>query len=328
MPPLRSGYTPRRETFEPYLWRVTNGRLGASIYKGPIVFSGGIVSPSKAMRSFRSRSTLWAALVVALAATAAAQDVSPPSLDHGYRLMYNLDFAGAQHEFEEWQRVHQADPVGPASEAAGLLFSELHRLHVLEAKFFTNDEEFRKRPKLEPDPQVKVRFEAKLMAAQILARSALAHEPKDQNALFTMALVSGLRADYLALIENRDLASLDYTKEGSRWGQELLAVAPDFYDAYLATGIGKYLVGIQPAPVRWFLRLGGHAGDKSAGVRELTLCAEHGRYLAPFARLLLAIAYLRDHDPGRARVLLASLHDDFPANPLFARELARLEAAP
>ncbi len=280
------------------------------------------------MSLFRFPTFRWAVVVVALVAAASAQEVPSPSLDRGYRLMYNLDFPGAQHEFEEWQRVHEADPLGPASEAAGLLFSELHRLHVLEAKFFTDDDEFRKRQKLEPDPQVKARFEGKLMAAQIRARSILARDPKDQNALFTMALVAGLRADYLALIENRNLASLDYTKEGSRWGQELLAVAPEFYDAYLATGIGKYLVGIQPAPVRWFLRLGGHAADKSAGVHELTLCAEHGRYLAPFARLLLAIAYLRDHDPGRARMLLASLRDDFPANPLFARELAHLEAAP
>lgn len=278
------------------------------------------------MRVLLSKSSCWAVLVVVLAATAAAQDPPPPSLDRGYRLMYNLDFSGAQHEFEEWQRVHEGDPLGPASEAAGLLFSEFQRLHVLESKFFTNDDEFRKRQKLEPDAQLKARFEAKLMAAQILARSVLARDPKDQNALFTMALVAGLRADYLALIENRNLASLDYTKEGARWGRELLAIAPEFYDAYLATGIGKYLVGLQPAPVRWFLRLGGHAGDKSAGVRELTLCAERGRYLAPFARLLLAIAYLRDHDPTRARVLLASLHDDFPANPLFARELARLGA--
>lgn len=279
------------------------------------------------MRVLRSQ-LRWGIVVVALAASAAAQDAPVPSLDRGYGLMYNLDFARAQREFEEWQRVHEGDPLGPASEAAGLLFSELHRLHVLESKFFTNDDEFRKRQKLEPDAQLKTRFEMKLMAAQVRARSVLTRDPKDQNALFAMALVSGLRADYMALIEDRNLASLDYTKEGARWGRELLAVAPDFYDAYLATGIGKYLVGIQPAPVRWFLRLGGHSGDKNAGVRELTLCAERGRYLAPFARLLLAIAYLRDKEPARARVLLASLRNDFPANPLFARELARLEARP
>jgi hypothetical protein len=58
------------------------------------------------------------------------------------------------------------------------------------------------------------------------------------------------------------------------------------------------------------------------------LTAEHGRYLGPYARILLAIAYVREKDKPRARLLLASLRDEFPSNPLFAREIARLDAGP
>ena len=58
------------------------------------------------------------------------------------------------------------------------------------------------------------------------------------------------------------------------------------------------------------------------------MTAEHGHYLAPFARILLAIAYVRDKDKPRARELLASLRDEFPKNPLFANELTRLNAGP
>jgi hypothetical protein len=39
----------------------------------------------------------------------------------------------------------------------------------------------------------------------------------------------------------------------------------------------------------------------------------------------LAIAYVRDHDKQHARQLLAQLHDEFPANPLFPQEMARLD---
>src|SRR5258708_29008146 len=49
-------------------------------------------------------------------------------LDHGFSGLYNLDFAGAQKDFAAWQAQHPADPVGPVSEAAGLLFSEFNRL--------------------------------------------------------------------------------------------------------------------------------------------------------------------------------------------------------
>jgi hypothetical protein len=57
----------------------------------------------------------------------------------------------------------------------------------------------------------------------------------------------------------------------------------------------------------------------------LQLTAQHGHYLAPFARILLAIAYVREKDKARARDLLISLRNDFPQNPLFTREIARLD---
>ena len=78
------------------------------------------------------------------------------------------------------------------------------------------------------------------------------------------------------------------------------------------------------APVRWVLRLGGVSGDKKAGLSELQLTAQRGRYLAPFARILLAIAYVRDKDRARAREVLSSLREDFPNNPLFGKEITRL----
>jgi predicted Zn-dependent protease len=58
------------------------------------------------------------------------------------------------------------------------------------------------------------------------------------------------------------------------------------------------------------------------------LTAERGHYLAPFARILLAIAYVREKDKVRARQLLISLRDEFPKNPLFEQEIARLATRP
>jgi len=74
------------------------------------------------------------------------------------------------------------------------------------------------------------------------------------------------------------------------------------------------------------LRVGGVSGDKKQGISELQITATTGQYLAPFARILLAIAYVREKDTMKARELLASLRDQYPKNPLFAREIARLQA--
>jgi hypothetical protein len=251
--------------------------------------------------------------------------VGLPPLDRGFQLMYNLDFDQAHSVFEEWERSHPDDPMGPTADAAGYLFSEFHRLGVLESQFFELDKRFENRPKLSPDPMVHAHFDGALQKAQTIARGRLAKNTNDEDALFAMTLINGLQADYAALIDKRNMASLRYTKEATSWADRTLAVNPDRYDAHIAGGISKYLVGTMSAPVRWLVRLGGVAGDKQAGVKELKLVADRGHYLAPFANILLAIAYVRDHDKPRARQVLASLHDEFPANPLFPQEIARLD---
>jgi len=251
---------------------------------------------------------------------------SLPPLDHGFQLLYNLDFAQAHGIFAAWEKSHPDDPMGPTADAAGLLFSEFHRLGVLESQFFELDKRFENRPKLNQDPLTRAQFQAALDRAEKIARARLSKNSKDEEALFSLTLVNGLQADYAALIDKRNLASLHYTKEAAAWADQTLAVDPTNYDAHIAGGISKYLIGSMAAPVRWLVRLGGISGDKQEGVKELRLVADRGHYLAPFANILLAIAYVRDHDRKHARELLASLRDEFPANPLFALEIARLDA--
>lgn len=268
------------------------------------------------------------ALVLVLCAPANAggsPGASGTTLDHGFLGLYNLDFNGAQKDFSAWESQHPDDPVGPVSEAAGCLFSEFNRLGVLESQFYESDAAFGARAKLNPDPTVHDHFEAGLDRAQQLARARLSNDAKDRDALFAMTLASGLQADYAALIEKKNLAPLHYTKEASTWAQQLLAVCDhDCADVLVATGFSKYIIGSMTAPVRWLLRMGGLPGDKQDGIADLQTTAAHGRYLKPFARILLAIAYVRDKDKTRALELLTSLRTQFPGYTLFPREIARL----
>ena len=50
--------------------------------------------------------------------------------------------------------------------------------------------------------------------------------------------------------------------------------------------------------------MGGIPGDKERGISELQLTAGHGQLLVPFARILLAIACVREKDISRPRELL------------------------
>ena len=265
-------------------------------------------------------------MLLSAAAFASDLSISLPPLDHGFQLLYNLDFDQAHKVFATYERNNPDDPMGPTAEAAGALFSEFQRLGVLESQFFELDKRFENRAKLNPDPAVRAQFDAAIARAEKIAQARLAKNAKDEDALFSLTLVNGLQADYAALIEKRNLASLHYTKVASQWADQTLAVDPQCYDAHIATGITKYLVGTLSAPLRWLVRLGGVSGDKQAGIKELQLVADHGHYLAPFADILLAIAYVREHDKQHARELLASLQVQFPANPLFAKEIARLDS--
>jgi len=279
-----------------------------------------------------SPSKLLGVLVAALASVVCLagdrpNDPAPQFLDRGFRDLYNLKFAPAQQEFDAWKRTYPTDPVGPVSEAAGLLFSEFHRLGILESQFYESDSAFEARKKNNPDPAIRQRFDDAIAHAETLARTRLSANAKDRDALFAMTLAAGLKADYAALIDKRNFASLHFTKEATGWAEQLLAVDPNCYDAHVATGVSKYIIGTMAAPVRWLLRLGGVAGDKQAGITELQITAERGHYLAPFARILLAIAYVREKDKAKALDLLASLRSEFPDNPLFAQEIARLDAS-
>jgi hypothetical protein len=272
---------------------------------------------------------LWLSLgSYAVAGAAAPRDsLVVTALDHGFAGLYNLDFMGAQKDFSAWEVQHPDDPVGPVSEAAGFLFSEFNRLGVLEGQFYDNDESFLARSKLSPDPVLHGHFQAALDHAQLLAHNRLDKDSKDRDALFALTLASGLQADYAALVEKRNLASLHYAKEASVWAQQLLAVCSgnDCSDVLVATGFSKYIVGSMNAPTRWLLRMGGLPGDKQGGIADLQLTAQHGHYLAPFARILLAIAYVRDKNKTRALELLMALRAEFPGNTLFPREIARLQ---
>lgn len=280
-------------------------------------------------RAGRIVTALGIVCVLCLAATAAdlPRIVLVTPLEHGFSGLYNLDFAGAQKDFAAWEQLHPDDPMGPVSEAAGFLFSEFNRLGVLEAQFFESDDAFVDRPKQTANPELRKKFDAAIERAESLAHARLTKDPKDRDALLALTLSSGLQADFASLIDKRNFASIRFTKDATTRAQELLAVCPDCYDALLATGFTKYIIGNLIAPLRWVLRLGGLPSDKKAGLADLQTTADHGHYLAPFARILLAIAYVREKDKPRALQLLAGLHHDFPGNALFQRQITRLQSA-
>jgi hypothetical protein len=245
-------------------------------------------------------------------------------LDAGYENMYNLQFVAAHQIFARYQQSHPDDPMGPVSNAAAYLFYEFDRLKILRSNFFAGNKKFVYGSKIAPDPKVVTDFEADLAKARHLAEATLKKNPADQDALLARVMATALDAYYKALIQKQYRQALTEIEQSQGESLELLNVCADCYDGYLATGFENYLLSQKPSPERWLLRQMGAETNKQIGINELTIVADKGHYLKPYAKVLLAIVALRDNKKQEARSYLAELSEEFPQNDLFRQELKRL----
>jgi len=276
----------------------------------------------------RIRLSLSLLLSAALLSSSFARAFSAPltgtPLNDGYHALYNLDFTAAHAHFQHWIADHPEDPLGPASDAAAYIFTEFDRLGVLDIELFADDNRFtsRKRPAI--DPVIQQGFQDRAAQTDRLADAALQRNPRDANALYSKAVISGMRADWASLIDRHEFGAYRFSELASKYAKQALAIDSTLYDANLAVGIENYMLSLKAAPIRWILGLAGAGTNKQEGVRLLKLTAEKGHYLAPFARLMLAVGELRDGNTQQGKAILIGLSQEFPQNTLYQRQIARL----
>jgi hypothetical protein len=259
-------------------------------------------------------------------AKVAPSALNDPELVYGFQLLYQLKFEQAREQVRQWEREQPEQPLGPALEAAAALFEEFYRKGVLTSEFFLDDKRLLGGIKGQPDAELERQFASAAERAEKLAHERLEKQPKDPDALFALTLVGGMQADDLFVIQKRQLESLHHLREADRNARILLEVAPDADDAYVALGSANYIIGCLPSYKRAVLWMGGVHGDKALGMQQVsrTAASEHAHYLRPFARLMLALAALREKNPDLSRQQLQALVAEFPENPLFAAELAKV----
>jgi predicted Zn-dependent protease len=89
-------------------------------------------------------------------------------------------------------------------------------------------------------------------------------------------------------------------------------------------GTANFVIGSLPGYKRYALGFIGIHGDKTLGIQQLEMAADKGYYLRPFAKILLALAALREKRKDVARKQFTELVAEFPENPLFTNELVAL----
>jgi tetratricopeptide (TPR) repeat protein len=251
-----------------------------------------------------------------------------PELMTGFQQLYEQKFDEARVTFNDWHSNHPEEPFGEVAVAASFLFEELYRQGVLTSDFFLNERKFLHGIDGKPDPVRMNNFRDALTRARLLAKQRLKRNPKDAEGLFALTLAAGMESDAYAILEKRQLDGLKRMKEANEYAKQLLAVHPDAADAYVAPGIANYIIGSLNPGYRFALWFGGIHGDKKLGMEQVGKTVEDGRYLRPFAKIMLALAARREKQNALAQKLLRELTQEFPSNDTFAAEYAKAMGLP
>src|SRR3974377_1494139 len=239
-----------------------------------------------------------------------------PELSAGFDLLYEQKFAEARQIFASWESRNLEDPLGEVAIAASYLFEELYVQGVLTSDFFLNEKRFLHGIDGRPNPERMSHFGEALTRARELAKVRQKTDPNDGEALFALTLAAGMESDAEPILQKKHMDGLKRMKEANKYAGRLLAQDPDATDAYIALGISNYVIGSQSAGARFALWFDGVHGNRQLGMEQVAKTAEHGHYLRPFAKIILALAARREKQVPLAEKLLRELCEQYPASEL------------
>jgi hypothetical protein len=265
---------------------------------------------------------MYFALISLLCAVgAAAQD---GSVTRGYQDFYNLQYEKAIAEFSAYTARQPDDPAGYNHLAQAILYRDMFRAGALETELVTGNNPFLRRPKVSAPPADERAFDENLRRAIALAQAGLRRNAGDREALYSLGVSYGLRANYNFLIRKAWRDALRDATAARKAHSSITEADPSFIDARMVQGLHDYVVG--SLPLHWKLLgfLIGFHGSKEEGLRTVELVAQKGTDNRIDAEFLLCAMYRREKRPRLAIPLLIDLIGRFPQNYLLRMELAQM----
>lgn len=261
------------------------------------------------------------ALAIPLLAWTLSQD---PLIQKGFDHFYNLEYDQAIAAFREFIRRHPEDPRGYNHLAQSILYREMYRGGALETELVSGNNPFLRRPKLNPTPAEQREFQQAIDRSIQLSQARLRENPQDPQALYTLGVAYGLRANYNFLVRKAWRDALRDATAARKLHNQVTEIDRHFVDARLVQGVHEYVVGSLPWHWRMLGFLIGFRGNKEEGIRILREVAERGQVNKLDAKVLLCAIYRRERKPELAIPLIQELMASFPRNYLLYFELAQM----
>jgi tetratricopeptide (TPR) repeat protein len=243
--------------------------------------------------------SLWLALLVAASCVAEL----PPGFDH----FYNLEHDAAISAFQKQAAAHPDDPNVHNWMAQAVQYREMFRAGALESELVSRSNPFLRRRNVNPPPEAVKLFDYHIAKSIELSQARVAKDANDAEALYTLGVAHGLRANYNFLVRKAWRDALRDITAARRYHNKVVELDPKRVDARKMLG---FIAGVR--------------GDKEEGIRTLRLVGEKGNRNKYDAQVLLAAVYRRERRAKEAVPLLDGLIARFPRNYLFLLEKAQM----
>jgi tetratricopeptide (TPR) repeat protein len=256
------------------------------------------------------------ASLVCAAASAAGNPTSAALRARGSAEIYNLDRDRALASFRQ---AIAADPqdAGAYRGLAGALWLSItfRRGNMTVDDYLGNVT--RLRPSTAPPPaDVVAAFNDAIEHAIALARARIAANPRDAGAHYELGAAIGLRASYIATVDNSSVGAFRAAKAAYQEHEKVLQLDPSRKDAGLIVGTYRYIVSTLALPMRLAAYVIGFGGDKAKGMQLIEGAAAYQGDNQEDARFALVLLYNREKRYDDALKLMATLRDRFPKNRL------------
>jgi len=250
--------------------------------------------------------------------------VQDPLIEKGFEHFYNLEYDEAIAAFRRYIERHPREPGGYNHLAQSILYREMLRAGALETELVSGNNPFLRRPKMNPSAEDQRQFDEAIRRSIELSQARLQKNDRDTQALYTLGVAHGLRANYNFLVRKAWRDALRDATTARKLHNRVTELDPNFIDARLVQAVHEYVVGSLPWHWRVLGFLVGFRGSKEEGIRILRQVAEHGQINKMDAKVLLCAIYRRERQPALAVPLIQELLAAFPRNYLLYFELAQM----
>ena len=268
------------------------------------------------MQKVQARATALALLVVAAAAPAAGNSASAALRAKGAKEIYSLDRDLALESFKQAVVADPQDAGAYRGLASALWLSITFRRGNMTVDDYLGSVSRSRSPAPPPPADVAAAFNDALEHATSIARARIAANPRDASAHYELGAAIGLRASYIATVDNSALGAFRAAKNAYAEHETVLELDPNRKDAGLIVGTYRYIVSTLALPMRWAAYVVGFGGDKEKGLQLVEGAANYPGDNQEDARFALILLYNREKRYDDALKLLATLRERFPRNRL------------